>query len=266
MTTETGSAPKSEGWSLDSLVLIFSIVIVAQLLTYVVPQGEFQRQPYPKNPSREMVVPGSYSPVPADEHVTLPPWQFLTAIPEGLAAAQEIVFLVFLVGGVIAILRATGAIDAALHTAVARLGRSPWILIAGCLILFAMGSWTIGMGEEYRQFGPGLEHEPKELPYCGMLRGIIPLASRLLVHAVYMPAKGGITALVLAAATGRFAPRGMAVIQPCDSLQPAVCPCPKPRLLDRQCDKVAALVRPTQCANDLRRLANILLVGAGTIH
>jgi len=66
-----------------------------------------------------------------------------------MAAAQEIIFLIFIVGGVIAILRKTGAIDAALHTAVAKLGSSPWILIAGCLIMFSLGSYTIGMGEEY---------------------------------------------------------------------------------------------------------------------
>lgn len=140
---------KKKRWVIDSLVLIFSIVIIAQLLTYVVPQGKFEREPYPKNPSREMVVPGSYQPVSVEDTVTLKPWHALTAVPKGLEAAQEIVFLVFLVGGVIAILRATGAIDAFLHTAVAKLGRSPWILIAGCLVLFALGSWTIGMGEEY---------------------------------------------------------------------------------------------------------------------
>ena len=136
-------------FSIDSLVLIFSIVIFAQLLTYVVPQGKFERQPYPANPSREMVVSGSYATVASEDRVTLQPWHSLAAIPRGLEKAQEIIFLVFLVGGVIAILRATGAIDAVLHTAVSKLGRSPWILIAGCLLLFSMGSWTIGMGEEY---------------------------------------------------------------------------------------------------------------------
>jgi uncharacterized ion transporter superfamily protein YfcC len=134
---------------IDSLVLIFSIVIIAQLLTYVVPQGKFEREPYPKNPSHEMVVPGSYQAVNADSQVRLRLWHPLSAVPKGMDAAQEIIFLVFLVGGVIAILRVTGAIDAFLHTAVATFGRSPWILIAGCLVLFGMGSWTIGMGEEY---------------------------------------------------------------------------------------------------------------------
>ena len=44
------------GWSFDSLVLIFSIIVVAQLLAYVIPQGEFARQPYEGNPDRPMVV------------------------------------------------------------------------------------------------------------------------------------------------------------------------------------------------------------------
>ena len=79
----------------------------------------------------------------------LPPWHFLLAIPKGMEAGQDIIFLIFLVGGVIAILRQSGAIDAALHGAVARLGKSPWILIGGCLLLFSIGAYTIGMGEEY---------------------------------------------------------------------------------------------------------------------
>ena len=140
---------EKRGWSIDSLVLIFSIIIVAQLLTYVVPQGAFERQPYPENPSRDMVVAGSYGPVAEADQVRLWPWHFLLAIPKGLEAAQDIIFLIFLVGGVIAILRETGAIDAALHRAVDRFSHSPWLLIGGCLVMFSLGSFTIGMGEEY---------------------------------------------------------------------------------------------------------------------
>ncbi len=132
----------------DSLVLIFSFIILAQLLSYVLPHGKFNRVPAP-NSSREMVEAGTYHPVGEDEKVTLPPWAFLTALPAGLEAAQDVIFLVFLVGGVIALLRESGAIDAALHGAVARLGEAPWILIAGTLVLFGLGAFTIGMGEEY---------------------------------------------------------------------------------------------------------------------
>ncbi len=140
---------KNAGWSLDSLVLIFCIVLVAQLLTYVIPQGAYEREAFPENPSRQMVVAGSYTDIADQDEVTLKPWYFLLAVPKALEKAQDVVFLIFLVGGVIAVLRATGAIDAALHTAVHHLGGSPWILIAGCLVMFALGSYTIGMGEEY---------------------------------------------------------------------------------------------------------------------
>ncbi len=145
MTTPTA---KKKRWSLDSLVLIFSIVVIAQLLTYVVPQGRFAREPVPDS-SKTMVVAGSYERLPEAEQATLWPWHCLLAIPKGLEQAMDIVFLVFLVGGVIKILRATGAIDAALHAAVHRLGAKPWILIAGCLAMFSLGAFTIGMGEEY---------------------------------------------------------------------------------------------------------------------
>jgi uncharacterized ion transporter superfamily protein YfcC len=136
-------------WNIDSLALIFSFIVVAQLLSYVIPHGEFERQPYPDNPNRSMVVGGTYEGVSAEDEVTIAPWHFLLAIPKGMEAGQDIIFLIFLVGGVIAILRKSGAIDAALHGAVARLGKSPWILIAGCLLLFSVGAYTIGMGEEY---------------------------------------------------------------------------------------------------------------------
>ncbi len=140
---------EKRSWSFDSLVLIFSIIVFAQLLGYVVPQGEFDRQPYPDNPNREMVVADTFDYADEDSSVTLPPWHFLLAIPNGFAEAQDIIFLIFISGGVIRILRETGAIDAALHNAVERLGASPWILIGGCLVIFSIGAFTIGMGEEY---------------------------------------------------------------------------------------------------------------------
>ena len=136
-------------WSFDSLVLIFSIIVIAQIIGYAIPQGGFERQPYPDNPSREMVVAGTFEYADDDQRVTLAPWHFLMAIPNGFAAAQDIIFLIFITGGVIRILRETGAIDAVLHKSVERLGGSPWILIGGCLVIFSIGAYTIGMGEEY---------------------------------------------------------------------------------------------------------------------
>lgn len=149
--TDQAAAAKKRRFP-DSLVLIFSMVFIAQLLSYVIPSGTFDRAPAPFNEHREMVVPGTYER--ATDAPTLDAWHFLSAIPRGLEAAQDIIFLVFLVGGVIALLRASGAIDALLFRAVRKFDRSPGVLIAGTLTLFGVGAFTIGMGEEYMPLIP----------------------------------------------------------------------------------------------------------------
>lgn len=132
----------------DSLVLIFGMIFIAQMLSYIIPQGMFERE-VQNSSSREMIVPGSYEGLLPDQLVSIEPWTFLAAIPKGLASAQDIIFLVFLVGGVIALLRRSGAIDALLLTAVRYFERAPSLLIGGTMLLFGAGSFTIGMGEEY---------------------------------------------------------------------------------------------------------------------
>lgn len=130
----------------DALLLIVALILLAQGAACVLPAGEFERDGV-------RVVPGTYHPV---ETEPLPPLAFLTAIPAGLGAAQEIIFFVFLVGGVIGIVRATGAIDAGIDAAIARLGSRPVWLIGGAVGLFALGSSTVGMAEEYMPFVPVL--------------------------------------------------------------------------------------------------------------
>ena len=128
----------------DSLVLLLLLIVLAQLATYVLPAGEFERE-------GRQVVGGTYHAVEADP---LPPLAFLTSIPAGLAAAQDIIFFVFIAGGVISLVRATGAVDALIGAALRRLASRPALLIAGMVLLFALGSSTVGMAEEYVAFIP----------------------------------------------------------------------------------------------------------------
>ena len=48
-------------WSIDSLVLIFSFIVIAQLLSYAIPHGSFERVPVADDPSRSVVVDGTYA-------------------------------------------------------------------------------------------------------------------------------------------------------------------------------------------------------------
>ena len=131
-----------------TLVLLFGMVILAQILTYVIPAGSFERVENDKG--RLQVVPGSFHRTP--ETPALSPAAFLMAVPKGLSGAHEIIFFVFIIGGAFAVLRSTGAVDAGMGALLRRWRNRPFWLVAGATTLFAVGSSTIGFGEEYFPF------------------------------------------------------------------------------------------------------------------
>ena len=135
----------------QTLVILFSMVVLAQILTYVIPAGSFDR--VETETGRMQVVPGSF-------HLTdtpmVSPFAFLTAIPKGFSGAHEIIFFVFIIGGLFAVLRATGSLEAGMATLLRRWGDRPFWLIAGSMTVFAFGAATVGFGEEYYPFVPVL--------------------------------------------------------------------------------------------------------------
>ena len=128
----------------DALVLVGGLILLAQAATYVLPAGEFERE-------GRQVIRGTWRAVEAEP---LPLFTFLTAVPAGLADAADIIFFILIVGGVFGVLRATGAVDALIGLAIARLGGSPVLLAGGMVTVFALASSTVGMAEEYMPFVP----------------------------------------------------------------------------------------------------------------
>jgi uncharacterized ion transporter superfamily protein YfcC len=135
-----------------TLVLLLGMIAAAVLLTYLLPAGSFERAE--NEHGRLQVVPGSFSETPDVPPVS--PVAVFTAVPRGLAAAAEIIFFIFIIGGAFAVLRGTGAIDAMLGAALRRLGHRPLLLVLGGMLVFVAGSSTIGMAEEYLPFIPVL--------------------------------------------------------------------------------------------------------------
>lgn len=131
-----------------TLVLLSAMIALAWVASLVVPRGAFERTT--NGAGREVVVPGSFAR--AADSAPPSPVVVLTAIPRGFAQSQDIIFFVFIIGGAIAVIRATGAIDAALGFALGKFAHRPGLLIAGGMLLFAAGSSTLGMAEEYLPF------------------------------------------------------------------------------------------------------------------
>jgi uncharacterized ion transporter superfamily protein YfcC len=161
-------------------VLLAGVILVCSVLTYIVPSGEFERETRViEGHSRTVVVPGTYTPEP--KHITLRgalvgeavedratpvgALQFLTAVPRGMAASADIIFLIFIVGGVFGIVQATGALAGGVHALLGRFGHSgPGVTIALMLAL-AIGASTLGMGEEFIPLVPVFLLVSRELGY-----------------------------------------------------------------------------------------------------
>jgi len=128
-----------------TLVLLFGMIVLAWILTLVLPAGQYET--FVNEHDREVVVPGTYTVLP---DVAPPPaWDIFAVIPRGLAAAQGIIFFVFIIGGALAVIRETGALDSVLANVLRRFGGRPNALIFMGMLAFAVGSSTIGMAEEY---------------------------------------------------------------------------------------------------------------------
>jgi uncharacterized ion transporter superfamily protein YfcC len=135
---------------MDPILLIGSLIVVAALLTWILPAGQFQRVKDVQT-GHTLVVPRSYSHVPRNP---VGPWGLLMAIPLGLKEASEVVFFVLLAGGMLTVVEATGAIGNLLAHLVKRFGNRPLLVLALVSSLFLLGGASDGMYEEILAFIP----------------------------------------------------------------------------------------------------------------
>jgi len=131
-----------------TLVLLFFLMMFALALTWVIPSGEFQTEMTEQG--REVVVPGTFTEV--EDKEMLSPLSLFTVVPRALADAQGIIFFVLIIGGALAVVRETGAIDALLGKMINRYGERPFLLLFFAMFAFTAASATLGMAEEYIPF------------------------------------------------------------------------------------------------------------------
>lgn len=126
------------------LTLLTCCVLLAALLSHVLPAGQYDRKDDPIT-GRKVVVAGTYHVVPA---APISFFQTLVAIPKGLADAASVIFLVFLVGGAFTVVDQTGALRQAVGALVRRLGNRDLLIIPVVSLFFAAGGALENMQEE----------------------------------------------------------------------------------------------------------------------
>jgi uncharacterized ion transporter superfamily protein YfcC len=161
-------------------VLLAGVILVCSLFTWIVPSGEYRRETKTiEGKERTLLVPGTYEHV--DKHITplgvildveaegkatpVSLQGYLTAIPRGLEEAADIIFFIFMIGGVFGILEKTGVITAGIGRLIEKLhGRGPLLVIVLMTVL-AIGGSTLGMGEEFIPLVPVFLLVSKRLGY-----------------------------------------------------------------------------------------------------
>ncbi|MCG1009185.1 YfcC family protein [Salinicoccus sp. ID82-1] len=128
--------------------ILFAVVIIAAALSYVIPAGEFERV---EVGDRTEVVPGSYTNV---EQSPVSFFELFKAIPTGLIDGASIIFYIFLVGGAFGIIRATGAIEAAIQKVMVAVKGREKLMIPVIMLVFSILGFTTGMSEEAIIFVP----------------------------------------------------------------------------------------------------------------
>lgn len=133
-----------------TFVLIFGIIVLVAILTYIVPAGEFDMVEDPES-GTEVIDADSYERV---EQTPVPFTDIFTSIPKGMGEAGWIIFLIFIIGGSFGVINRTGAIEAGISKLVLSLKDRENLLIPVTLLIFSLGGATFGMAESTLIFIP----------------------------------------------------------------------------------------------------------------
>lgn len=138
--------------------IIFALMVIFAVLTWIVPSGSYQRQ---EMNGREVTVAGTYEQSEktyideeTGDEVDLRQGVFdvLQAPTRGIQEAIEVVAFILIVGGSFQVITKTGAITSGMGRVVRRFKNKDIVIIPIAMILFALGGTSFGMAEETLPF------------------------------------------------------------------------------------------------------------------
>lgn len=137
-----GDGDAGSPWRIpDPMVLIFGVLVVAVILTHMIPAGSFEREVVD---GTTRVVPDSYERVDGNPAAF---FDIFLSIPKGMIVAAQYLFIVFIAGGLFKVLSSTGALENSVGTLVKRVGVKNRTLIIW-ITVFVFGFFGVAVGFE----------------------------------------------------------------------------------------------------------------------
>lgn len=128
----------------NAIVIILGVILLAWILTFIVPQGSYERA-FNDVTERTTVVQDSYQ---QQEFAKLSAFDLLLAIPEGIIGRADLMVLILILGGCFYLIEKTGALNQALNQLIVLLRGKESLALVIISILFITAGFTIALQEE----------------------------------------------------------------------------------------------------------------------
>lgn len=144
--TTTNQAPKKKGFKMPDIYIVLAcFILVMAALTYIVPAGNYERKlMQTAHGMQNLVVAGTYKEV-APSPVGL--MDLITAVPAGLERASGIVFLTFMVGACMGLIKRAGLIDLGVQKLSNAVGASDFLVAPILMVVLSLLAAFIGVPE-----------------------------------------------------------------------------------------------------------------------
>lgn len=136
--------------ALNPMILLAIIILIAAIATYVVPAGTYERV-YDPVADRDIVDPGSFHYI---DQNPVGIFDFFMSFTLGLQRAGSVIFFLLIIGGMFAVMEATGATNAGMANVVRKMKGKELLMIPVCMIIFGCGACFAGNFEEFLAFVP----------------------------------------------------------------------------------------------------------------
>lgn len=136
--------------AVNPVVLLSIIILLAAIASYIVPAGTYDRV-LDAATGNDIVDPTTFHYI-AQQPVAI--FDFFMSVTQGMQKATQIISFLLIIGGMFAILEATGATNAGMANAVKKMNGKEMLMIPVCMIIFGCGSCFAGNFEEFLAFVP----------------------------------------------------------------------------------------------------------------
>ena len=134
-------------------VILFCLVAVASVLTWIIPAGEFDYEAVDVNGTvRNLVIPGSYHYVEDSKPTNL--LNFFGSFHRGLISGADVMMLIFIVNGAFSMVIKTGSFNAMMGALLRKFDGKEKILVPIFFLFFAVCASLFGMWNDFNGLIP----------------------------------------------------------------------------------------------------------------